>query len=391
MSDVEYLLSLKAILERSDQVLALAEQGKTPFKINWNQIDLVAHRVVETTLARYPDLNIPFHSRWTHFDQGRLKEWGGKSSTWSATDRIRAEIDLIVISVLLDAGAGAHWMYTDPKSNTKVGKSEGLALASFDAFNAGRFSKTISQIPFVDSASLESLTVEILKKHFQVSDQNPMDGLEGRVKLLNTLGAVLKKANLQRPSDLFQDFFGKKEVDATRLLRRVQDGFGEIWPGRLILEGIPMGDVWTLKILGDGVKGLVPFHKLSQWLTLSLADCFWRAGVQVSGREQFTALAEYRNGGLLIDSELIELRDASLRSQKHLVNSELVVCWRSLTVALMKPLAEAIRKKLSKSENELPLGKILEGGTWHAGREIAKEKRADGTPPLSIVSDGTVF
>jgi hypothetical protein len=39
----------------------------------------------------------------------------------------------------------------------------------------------------------------------------------------------------------------------------------------------------------------------------------------------------------------------------------------------------------------LPLARILQGGTWAAGRTIAKRLRPDGGPPLKIISDGTVF
>ena len=39
----------------------------------------------------------------------------------------------------------------------------------------------------------------------------------------------------------------------------------------------------------------------------------------------------------------------------------------------------------------MPLGSILEGGTWAAGRQIARKLRPDGSPPLAVVSDGTVF
>jgi Protein of unknown function (DUF1688) len=39
----------------------------------------------------------------------------------------------------------------------------------------------------------------------------------------------------------------------------------------------------------------------------------------------------------------------------------------------------------------LPLAKILEGGTWAAGRAVAFERRPDGSPPLKVISDGTVF
>ena len=39
----------------------------------------------------------------------------------------------------------------------------------------------------------------------------------------------------------------------------------------------------------------------------------------------------------------------------------------------------------------LPLAKILQGGTWAAGRAVALERRADGSPPIKVISDGTVF
>jgi hypothetical protein len=34
---------------------------------------------------------------------------------------------------------------------------------------------------------------------------------------------------------------------------------------------------------------------------------------------------------------------------------------------------------------------MLEGGSWAAGRELAFARRPDGSPPLTIVSDGTLF
>jgi hypothetical protein len=68
-----------------------------------------------------------------------------------------------------------------------------------------------------------------------------------------------------------------------------------------------------------------------------------------------------------------------------------VVEWRALTVILLDELAHSIRVKLGRNAETLPLVKVLEGGTWAAGRRIARERRADGGPPLTIVSDGTVF
>jgi hypothetical protein len=34
---------------------------------------------------------------------------------------------------------------------------------------------------------------------------------------------------------------------------------------------------------------------------------------------------------------------------------------------------------------------LLEGGSWAAGREIAVERRLDGSAPIRITSDGTLF
>jgi len=77
--------------------------------------------------------------------------------------------------------------------------------------------------------------------------------------------------------------------------------------------------------------------------------------------------------------------------EAHAPASEIVVEWRALTVALIDRLAVLIREKLGRSPEELPLAKVLEGGTWSAGRRIARELRQGGSPPIRLISDGTVF
>jgi Protein of unknown function (DUF1688) len=42
-------------------------------------------------------------------------------------------------------------------------------------------------------------------------------------------------------------------------------------------------------------------------------------------------------------------------------------------------------------QEHLPLAKVLEGGTWSAGRQAARERREDGSPPIRVRSDGTLF
>jgi hypothetical protein len=69
---------------------------------------------------------------------------------------------------------------------------------------------------------------------------------------------------------------------------------------------------------------------------------------------------------------------------------ELIVEWRALTVALMDELAVSVRKSLHVDEQHMPLARVLEGGTWAAGRELAQRHR-NGLPPLKVASDGTVF
>jgi hypothetical protein len=54
-------------------------------------------------------------------------------------------------------------------------------------------------------------------------------------------------------------------------------------------------------------------------------------------------------------------------------------------------IGDRVRQLLHKTPEELPLIKVLEGGTWAAGRRIAKHRRPTGAPPITLLSDGTVF
>ncbi len=152
---------------------------------------------------------------------------------------------------------------------------------------------------------------------------------------------------------------------------------------------MPLGDCGHHgAVPGDG---LVPFHKLSQWLAYSLVEPLEAGGVPVIGLDGLTGLAEYRNGGLFIDCGVIVPRDPSLPARPLDAVSEPVVEWRALTVALLDRLAADVRERLGKSAEAFPLACVLEGGSWAAGREIAFERRPDGSAPLTILSDGTLF
>ena len=104
-----------------------------------------------------------------------------------------------------------------------------------------------------------------------------------------------------------------------------------------------------------------------------------------------TALPEYRNGGLLLDAGVIVPRDPQATQQRRTPSDPWVVEWRALTVALMDRLLELVRSKLGAGA-EFTMGQMLQGGTWAAGRRIARTLRPpDGPPPISVIADGTVF
>ncbi|MBD2489491.1 URC4/urg3 family protein [Aulosira sp. FACHB-615] len=400
MEKIEYLRSPRAIRERCGQILALVNEGKSPyFTCDLSQLGKVADYVIEVMRGEYPDFNIPFHSRWRHFEAQnipRLAKLNNLLAGLTPLQQAIAKFDLAIVSVLLDAGAGESWRYREQSTGLSLGRSEGLAIASLEMFCQGAFS--LSGLPQVDALKLLRLTEAELATGFQVSTENPLVGMSGRSQLLQRLGRVviafphLFGEENPRPGNLVNYLVSKSQngqLAATTVFSAVLEGLSDIWPGRLTIAGVNLGDVWQHSAISD--DGLVPFHKLSQWLTYSLLEPLQEMGLTITDLDALTGLPEYRNGGLCLDLELIKLKDPNLLHSSHSVSSELIIEWRALTVMLLDEIAANIRKKLGMSVAELPLVKILQGGTWTAGRKIAAELRKGGQPPIQIDSDGTVF
>ncbi len=401
------LLSADAVRSRAQRMLALGLDDKLPnFRIDFSLLDATAERVLAVTRKSYPTLDVPFHSRWRHFvvdGENRFSMIARATSWRDAAARARAEFDLAIISVFLDAGAGTQWHYRDAVSGKTIGRSEGLALASLDMFARGMFSSDSREPLRVDAAVLAQLDVAQLAQGFQVTADNPLIGLEGRAALLRSLGALIADSSgvfalndTPRPGGLFDHLAAMHDdgrIAAPEILSELLHELGPIWPSRIVLGGIPLGDCWRHPSMTapDATNGLVPLHKLSQWLAYSLIEPMQGAGLSVANIDGLTGLAEYRNGGLFVDSGVLKLRDETKLARPHEPGSELVVEWRTLTVALLDRLADVMREKLNMNRETLPLAKVLEGGTWAAGRAIAREKRPDGAPPITVVSDGTVF
>jgi Protein of unknown function (DUF1688) len=401
------LLSAKAVRERAHRLLAIGlGDGLAHFRIDLARLDAAADLVVETTRNAYPALDVPFHARWRHFVVGGRDRWGeiDRATAWrDASERARAAFDLAILSVLLDAGAGPRWTYRDAASGVVVGRSEGLALVSLAMFADGAFSARAGSPLRADATALQALSSDTLGRHFQVTDANPLSGLAGRVDLLRRLGATVAarpeafaRADSPRPGGLFDHLAARadsRRIAAPVILGELLMQLGPIWPSRIELGGVPLGDCWRHPALatGDVTTGLVPLHKLSQWLAYSLIEPLQQAGLEVTDIDGLTGLAEYRNGGLFIDTGVLQLRNPGEGDAEHDVASTLVVEWRALTVALLDRLADMVRTRLGKGATSFPLAKVLQGGTWAAGRQIARARRADGSPPIKVVSDGTVF
>ena len=401
------LLNAQAVRDRAHRMLAIGLDDKlTNFRVDLAGLPDAAERTLAATLKAYPSLDVPFHSRWRHFVFEGADRWAGinRATDWpDPAARARSAFDLAIVSVLLDAGAGPQWSYRDPASGKAIGRSEGLALASLDMFTSGAFSSSNSKPLQADAEGLVRLSNEAVRNGFQVSGTNPLVGVEGRADLLRRLGRcvaakpeVFARRDTSRPGGLFDHLAAlaaNNNLPAATILSELLNHFGPIWPSRLTLGGVPLGDCWRHPALtmADATNELVPLHKLSQWLAYSLIEPLQWADITVTDIDGLTGLAEYRNGGLFVDTGVLPFRDAAAAAREHDVGSALVVEWRALTVALLDRLADIVRQKLNMDANTLPLAKILEGGTWAAGRAIARELRPDGSPPVKVISDGTVF
>ena len=322
----------------------------------------------------------------------------------SKAEIARRQIDLAVISVLLDAGSGPDWNFVDPKSGATFGRSEGLAIASLRLFEGGVLSQNGLDDPLrVDAAPLTNITPKILASVFQVSENNPLVGLEERAKLLNELGQALIRhkymfefGDALRPGNLFDYFLQRQEkgvLAAREILIAILKSMGEIWPDGSWVDSIAIGDAAYHEAVkrSDITDRIVPFHKLSQWMSYSLIEPLQLAGIKIIHLDALTGLAEYRNGGLFIDTGTISLRDKTEMETLHDPKSPLIVEWRALTVTLLDQLAEQIRQHTNTNAESMPLVSILQGGTWSAGRRIAQRLRSDASPPLRLKSRGTIF
>ena len=448
MTLLTYLQSLESV-RGSTSVLLKYPSELHHFDLDLDKLPNVIAHVLALVKRDYASpSDIPPHSRWRHFEvapkqQGVKDRLGPLISSWKQTrvptlEIVKRLLDLFIVSVLLDAGAGADWHYTPVDEPDQIyNRSEGLALASLDWFLAGGFSHDATQPHQVTAQKLKTLTKEDLIRAFQVSESNPLIG-QDRIQLLVRLGHVCESFDAYfgtlppRPGNLVDFLLNSKEtvkegskihVHVDTLWEVVMQGLSGVWPPtRTRLGDVPLGDVWPSQAMAsiaqkhpESIPGpprtaesrsLVTFHKLSQWLTYSLMEPLSLLGIEFVGLDQMTGLAEYRNGGLFVDAGVLKLKEGVWTGSgipQFAPHEDVIVEWRALTVGLLDLVGQGVREALGMSREALPLVKVLEAGmsffvkihllgTWKAGREMAAKLRPQTKgPPIEIISDGTVF
>ncbi|KAH7071353.1 hypothetical protein BKA63DRAFT_71343 [Paraphoma chrysanthemicola] len=433
-----YLRSIYAVRERTKLVLEKAKKNQLKhFTVDMSKFHDVASFVVSIIKRDYaPDYaSIPPHGRWQHFDVGGRPRIDQLMASWPSTvdnqERTRRLLDLFLVSVLLDAGAGTKWQYKSKESGRIYRRSEGLAVASLEMFRAGMFSSDVNSPHQVDSAGLQKLDVAAMARGLQVTETNPLDGLEGRTSLLLRLAEALQNQEVfgleARPGNMLDYLLSHPTTQASSvpiiplptLWNTLMESLTPIWPAtRTQIDGIPMGDAWPCSVMPSHPthpwENIVPFHKLTQWLTYSLMVPMTKLlHVHFAGAELLTGLPEYRNGGLFIDTGLLTLkaddqkrglaqyqRNAQLKGQPSMevvpmftADDDVIVEWRAVTVGLLDELLVDVNNLLGLSgSDKLNLAQMLEAGSWKGGREIAEVSRPNTKePPIMILSDGTVF
>ncbi|ARU54547.1 phospho-2-dehydro-3-deoxyheptonate aldolase [Oleiphilus messinensis] len=404
-----HLWRADTVRARCHEILELARQDKlVAYRYFPEKLPEVADYVVQVMQARYPDWNIPPHSRWRHFSVGEVDRWQQLVAGVSDPKELQYRAtELTIVSVLLDAGAGARWQYKDAHDSQCYQRSEGLALASLELYAQGAFSSR-GRACEVDGTGLSGLSLAALETGFQVRDDNPLIGTQGRLALLHQLGEVINSCpaifSKSRRLGCLVDFFlasdanletdnletNTQDISVEVVFQELLKIFSIIWPQR---GDHSFGDVWAYAGVGGSEPGagFVPFHKLTQWMTYSLVEAWNLNGLKTRDEDCLTALAEYRNGGLLLDMGVLKPRATNFSEREFAPSDYEVVELRAMTVAIIDKLLIMINERLVGRHLTLTLAQVLEGGTWAAGRKLAFERSPEGSPPIKYAADGTLF
>ena len=277
----------------------------------------------------YPTLDVPFHARWRHFVVDGVDLLGpvadARDLARCGDARAATEFDLAIVSVLLDAGAGPAWRYQrcrhrpHPDPLRRAGHRLACGMFEAGAFSAEpddplarrRRGPDLARPPPTWPTASRSRTRQSAGR--ARGPRRPAAPTRRRpVWPQPDLFALERRAATRRPVRRLlaaADEHGR--LPAPAILEVLLEALGPIWRDRLTLGGVDLGDCWRHPAIkrDDATDGLVPIHKLSQWLSYSLIEPLQTAGVEVTDLDGLTGLAEYRNGGLFMDLGVLTLKD----------------------------------------------------------------------------------
>ncbi|CAO3634705.1 unnamed protein product [Cunninghamella echinulata] len=438
-----YLTSLEAVRERCFRVQQIANKNQLNyFDVDTSKMDDVVQFVVALIKRDYNanPAQMPTYGQWRHFDVGGRPRIDNLMNAWSTLgqpplEQTKRIIDLFIIACLLDVETVCHnksWSYCEQLTGRTYGGTEGIAVAVLDMFTAGVFSSDPRDPHRVDADALNLISIEALYDGFQLDAHNKLLGIEERLDLVKHLSNVLKSQSsyfgldtIPRPDYLLSHSTTIKTKKGPLIhletLWPVILEMGEFWASQDDKGGSQgLGDVWPCSVLNgqsststNSTEHYVPFHKLTQWMIYSLIEPMEKLlGATIEGKDMLTPLPDYCHGGLLMDTGLISLKpkelergvenykkNAMLPGQSKVevspmfeLNDPVVIEWRALTIGFLEIIADRVREALNMNRSTLSLSKLMESGTWSAGRELAEISRPNThQPPIIIKMDKYVL
>ena len=257
------LLNAQAVRDRAHRMLALGLDDKLPnFRVDLDRLDDAVDLVLAAMNKNYPTLDVPFHSRWRHFvtngfdrhadlaedfaDPIGAGALGLRSCHRQRPARRRRR------SAMALPRSGNRWPFCALRGAWRWQASTCLRCGDFSSRH-GMSADPADQLR-ADADALANLDTETVRDGFQVTDDNPLVGLEGRAELLRSLGRlvtqrpeIFARHDTPRPGGFFDHLVAKAEggpIPAPLILSELLLQFGPIWPSRLTLGGVPLGDCW---------------------------------------------------------------------------------------------------------------------------------------------------
>ena len=269
--------------------------GRSPhFTLDESRLAAVAGYVADVTRDAYPDLKIPYHSRWRHFSAGGVDRWGELAARRDADalERARIAVDLATVSVLLDAGAGERLALPRPRDRPCLRTFGGACGCQPRHVRRGPL--LLRRGPSLARRSCRACA------HRCRGAGAPLSGRQPIIRWSDWSGAAhccaasaprwpsgrictdMRRRGRATWSTICSRIADRRRISASsracahcsRACRRSGR------PGSRSMDlpsAMPAGIPPCAR--GDATDRIVPFHKLSQWLTYSLLEPLEAAGL----------------------------------------------------------------------------------------------------------------